>query len=382
MNDERTTEQQPPAPEPERPASESGEPPGRGRLTRNRSTGMLAGVASGLGKHFDVDPVIFRIAFGVSLFFGGFGAIAYVALALFLPDESGEPLVKSSRWGLVAAIVLIGLFLVPAIGWGFWDGGGPWFGLWLIVPLAVALGAYAIVRDRGEPATAGRIVAAVFIAGAAVCGFCLLVGLAGIATGFGHGAIIAAIVIAAGILVTVGAFVGGLRWLIIPALALATGVGVAAAADLELEGGIGDRSYAPINAEAIPADGYELAMGELTVDLRGLQWGPSAVVPVEADVGMGQLTILVPSDVCVDATASATAGAMRVAGERQEGVDVELDAGASDATPRAVIDAKVQLGALQILNDDDADADDRHFRWDDEADLDEHRAAQAEACTG
>jgi phage shock protein PspC (stress-responsive transcriptional regulator) len=363
LNDEQTTTQS---------------PQGRGRLTRKRSTGMLAGVASGLGEHFNVDPVIFRIAFGVSVFFGGFGLLAYIALALFLPDESGEPLVKSSGWGLVAAIALIGFFLVPAIGWGFWDG-GPWFGLWLIVPAAIVLGAYAIVRDRGEPATAGRIIAAVFIAGAAIVGFCVLACAAAVATGFGHGAIVAAVVIVAGALVAVGAFAGGLRWLIVPALALAVGVGTAAAADLELEGGIGERSYTPINAEAIPDDGYQLAMGELVIDLRDLRFGPGAEVPVDASVGMGQLTVIVPERVCVEAEASATAGALRIAGERQEGWDVDVATGAAEATPRAVIDAKAQFGEVRVLNDDDVDADER-FRWHDDGDLDQMRAAQAEAC--
>ena len=266
MNDEQTTQQQPPAPE--EPPTEP--QPSRGRLTRKRSTGMLAGVSSGLGEYFSVDPVIFRIAFGVSLFFGGFGLLAYVALALFLPDESGEPLVKSSRWGLVAAIVLIGLLVVPAVGWGFWDGGGPWVGLWLIVPVAVAVGAYAILKDRGGAGSAAGVAAAIFIAGAAVTGFCVLAIIGAAVTALGFGWIAACLVVLAGIGLVVGAFAGGLRWLIVPALALATGVGVAAAADIEVEGSIGHREYTPVRVAEIPAGGYELGIGRLDVVLRQL----------------------------------------------------------------------------------------------------------------
>ena len=153
MNDEPTTQQQPPGPPPppEPPTTPMAEEPGdRGKLTRNRADGMLAGVAVGPWQALrrrpgDLPDRLRRLPLLRRL-----RRLAYLALALFLPDESGEPLVKSSRWGLVAAIGLIGLFLVPAIGWGWgWgDGGGPWVGLWLIVPAAIAAGR---LRDPQGP---------------------------------------------------------------------------------------------------------------------------------------------------------------------------------------------------------------------------------------
>ena len=369
MNDLPTTEQQP------------AEPGGRGKLTRNRKTGMLAGVASGLGKHFDIDPVIFRIAFGVSLFFGGFGAIAYLALALFLPDESGEPLVKSSRWGLVGAIALIGFFLVPAIGWGFWDGGGgPWVGLWLIVPAAVALGAYAILKDRGGPGTAGGVLAAIFIAGAAVTGFFVLAFAGAAVTALGYGEIAAGLVVVAGIGLVIGAFRGGLRWLIIPAIALATGVGVAAASDIEVEGSMGHREYTPLRADEIPAEGYDLGIGRLDVDLRDLDWGPREVIALDVDLGIGQANILVPENVCVDADVEAKSGSLVVAGEQQEGFGVDVTQSApSTATPRLELTGGVQIGELRVLNDDDRQLDVRHFGVDGDGG-EAMREARAEAC--
>lgn len=59
------------------------------RLLRSRQDRVIAGVAGGLGRYFSVDPVIFRIGFAVSVFFGGLGALAYIALALFVPDDEG-----------------------------------------------------------------------------------------------------------------------------------------------------------------------------------------------------------------------------------------------------------------------------------------------------
>ena len=50
------------------------------------------------------------------------------------------------------------------------------------------------------------------------------------------------------------------------------------AADISFGDGIGERHYKPLTAEAIPADGYELGIGELVVDLRDLDWERSPVV--------------------------------------------------------------------------------------------------------
>ena len=40
----------------------------------------------GLGEHFDVDPVIFRIAFLLSIFIGGLGLLAYIILWIVLGE--------------------------------------------------------------------------------------------------------------------------------------------------------------------------------------------------------------------------------------------------------------------------------------------------------
>ena len=70
MTDQDTTQVMPPADPPPEP-----QPEGTKRLLRSRSDRMLGGVAGGLGDYFRVDPVIFRIGFGVTLFFGGLGAL-------------------------------------------------------------------------------------------------------------------------------------------------------------------------------------------------------------------------------------------------------------------------------------------------------------------
>src|ERR1700761_9159913 len=67
------------------------------RLTRSTESRYVAGVAGGLGRYFGLDPVLFRVAFGVSVVFGGIGLLAYIALWLFLPQDDGTPSFMDSR---------------------------------------------------------------------------------------------------------------------------------------------------------------------------------------------------------------------------------------------------------------------------------------------
>lgn len=51
---------------------------------------MLAGVCGGLGRYFDVDPVVFRVVFGVLAVTGGAGLIFYGFAWLLVPLEGEE----------------------------------------------------------------------------------------------------------------------------------------------------------------------------------------------------------------------------------------------------------------------------------------------------
>ena len=93
MNDDTPTIENPEPPDREEPTAptEVQQPEaGPQRLRRSTSDRVIAGVAGGLGRYFGVDPVMFRIGFVVSVFFGGLGAIAYGLLWLFVPTD-GEP---------------------------------------------------------------------------------------------------------------------------------------------------------------------------------------------------------------------------------------------------------------------------------------------------
>ena len=58
-----------------------------GRLRRSVDDSKVAGVAGGLARHLDIDPVILRVAFVVLTFFGGAGLIVYGACWLLVPED-------------------------------------------------------------------------------------------------------------------------------------------------------------------------------------------------------------------------------------------------------------------------------------------------------
>ncbi|MFE7117970.1 PspC domain-containing protein, partial [Streptomyces sp. NPDC057654] len=74
------------------PTAETAEPaPGaRPPLRRSREHKVVAGVCGGLGRCFDLDPVIFRVVLGVLSFAGGLGLIAYGFAWLLVPLEGEE----------------------------------------------------------------------------------------------------------------------------------------------------------------------------------------------------------------------------------------------------------------------------------------------------
>jgi phage shock protein C len=56
-------------------------------ISRSRQNRVLGGVASGLADYLTIDPIIIRILFVVSVFFGGIGILLYLIMWIVIPEE-------------------------------------------------------------------------------------------------------------------------------------------------------------------------------------------------------------------------------------------------------------------------------------------------------
>jgi len=155
----------------------------------------------------------------------------------------------------------------------------------------------------------------------------------------------------AGLWLVAGAFLGGARWLILPALALALPAGVVSAANLDVDGGIGDREYRPAVASEIRPT-YKLGVGHLILDLRDTKLPPGNR-PIHIEIGAGAVSIAVPRNVCVTSTAHVGAGQVNVFGHGSGGLDVDWrdDRQAPAGTTRLIVDGNVGVGVLDVTYD-------------------------------
>ena len=297
------------------------------RLLRSRDDRVLWGVAGGLAEHLGFNALLVRIAFVVITLFGGAGVLAYLVLAVALPEDdgSGNP-VDESVWARLGKVAL--------------------------VCVLVAIG------------------------------LCAAVGLAAASawlTATGHGTVIAAVVIAVGIALVAVAF-ANVRRRVTPALltlALVLGIpaGAIAAADIDIDSSVGERTYTPTVVADIPADGYELGTGQLIVDLRQLPWAKGQTIPVSAHLGIGQMIVSVPKRVCIDGHATGKGGELVVAGDASHGIDPDVDQGSpTSQAPRLDLDADIQFGQVIVTDEDPDEIDSRGIDYDHHSkELDEQR---------
>jgi phage shock protein PspC (stress-responsive transcriptional regulator) len=287
-------------------------------LLRSRDDRKIWGVAGGLAEHVGFNPTLVRIFFVVTLFFGGAGLLAYLVLAVALPEDdgTGQPVAESvwSRLGkvvLVCVLVAVGLFLA-----------------------------------------AGLAVVSAWV------------------TATGHGTVIAIAVIVFGLGLVAAAFAGDIRRRIVPLLVVAgivLGIPAAAvaAAEIHIDESVGQRTYTPTVVADIPADGYRLGTGQLIVDLRQLPWENGQTIPVSAHLGIGQMIVSVPPNVCIDGDVHGKAGELISGGQVTHGVDPDIDQGSplTDA-PTLKVNADIQFGQMLITDEAPDQIDTRGVDYD------------------
>lgn len=271
------------------------------RLERSSSDRLIAGVSSGLGRYFDLNPAVFRLGFVVLTLLGGAGILTYLVAVLVIPEEGAEQSIaarvlaerRKRPWplvglGLVAAAVLV--LLSRAAIWPVRGAG------WVLVLLAGLAILWTFDSRRGN-ARSRRLLA-------------VLVSLV---------ALLAAVFVAA--VITMFA------WF-----------------NVSLSDGVGDHYYAP-EAVAAVQPSYDLGVGTLRLDLTGI--GPvTKPLHVKAKVGVGNLSITVPRGVDVRVDARAKVGDVHALSQHDDGRNAAVHAGSGGTLQ---IQASVGAGKIDVV---------------------------------
>jgi phage shock protein PspC (stress-responsive transcriptional regulator) len=357
------------------------------RLVRADEGRWLGGVCAGLGRYFDVNPLIYRIAFAALALAGGTGVLLYIAAWLVIPGERSEESVavetlrrhRDHPWLLLGAGLLAFGALLTLSEARFWPSTG---NLWL----AATLGGAALVwwhvsnRDRaprpassptetvasaGEPPlsspptpSAPRVprpparpslfapVLGVLLAAAGLFGLLAVLDVYDVDVAVALAAGVAIV----GAAIAVGAMtqrrVGGLVFI---GLIMLAAFGVAAMTPVSISSGIGEKKEQPQTVAALQSN-YELGMGELDLDLTTVTL-PAGTTPVDASVGVGSLVITVPRNVALEIDAEAGVGEINVLGEHEDGIDAQRTfsiPGPTPAAPVLEVEADVGIGNIEV----------------------------------
>ncbi|HEU4701262.1 MAG TPA: PspC domain-containing protein [Conexibacter sp.] len=284
------------------------------RLQRSRSDRMVAGVAGGLARYFDIHPAVFRVGFVVLTLLGGAGVLIYAAAALVMPDEGKEDSIATAAlrnrrdrpWPLIGLGLLAvagAILLSRAV---LWPGGDAW---WLFL-IAGALILWITRHPAADPSMDAEQLAAEDSR---------RVRRAARRLGIAVAALLALVVAAAAVFVAVF--------------------------DVHLGRGVGERSHVVTSAQALESD-YRLGVGSMKLDLSRLQLPPGET-RLQTSVDVGELDVIVPAGVALHAHGETQLGEVEILGTVDDGRNADVDVSETGARV-LVLDAHVGVGSLQV----------------------------------
>ena len=335
------------------------------RLSRARDGRWLGGVASGLGRYFDLNPMIYRIGFIALALAGGTGILLYVAAWLVLPDEGVEDSIAADaiknhreRPWLLVGVGLLGFAAILGLSSArVWPSPG---NLWV----AAALGGAALVwwqvsgRGRSSTVAADEVASRVRrrslgapAAGALIAGLGI-VGLIDLATGWhlDWRIVLAVAAVVLGATVAAGAATGhAVGSVVVLGVAVLAALALAVVVRVPLFAGVGDRVAHPASLTALDTR-YEHGIGNLDLQLGDVAF-PAGETHVKATLGVGNLVVHVPRAVTVEVVGRASAGLVDLFGVMHDGTAVRdrITSIGTDPKRVLVLDARVGLGHVEVL---------------------------------
>jgi phage shock protein PspC (stress-responsive transcriptional regulator) len=324
-------------------------PPVR-RLTRSRSDRVVGGVCGGLARYWNTDPTLLRILTVVlTLATGGAFLVGYIIAWIAIPDEPmgpTGPFPQSPRADQV----------------GYAAGGNP--------PYADQGTQYA-AEPRQRSYLGWLIVSAVVL----IAGVLGLIGYFAAPSVQFWGILFGVILTVLGIGLLVGTWYGRARWLVFLAIPMAfLTFGTVAAGNWvqsnpnwdrwSVGSGsltVGERTWvvSPSDVSGAPLD-YRLSAGDAVLDLTDLTAGETTELAdverlsIEAGVGLGQLVVLIPSDMRLDLAAEVNVGQITVPGrDIVEGTSLTLGTTIEPLTGEqpayiVTLDAAIGAGNLEV----------------------------------
>jgi len=353
-------------------------------LRRSSTDRRIAGVAGGLARHLDIDPLLVRVLLVVLVFFGGSGLLLYAALWLLVPDERDGHVVVPSDDSTRNVLVIVALVVAALIALTTGVGGDSG-GIWFLSVVAVGALAFHLVRQSRRnqgtsqtPRTWSATETPVHgtYAGPPVPPYrpvrrrrgplLLLPTLALVAVGLGvlglidsngyevpdAGYAALALAIIGGMLV-VGSFFGRAGGLILVGLVSAGALGTSAIAEPSYDGDR-DQIVRPTSTSDL-ADTYSVPAGRIEIDLTRIS-EPSALAGrrITADVNAGEIVVIVPPEVAIDLEADVRYGGAIETPDGlthdRWGADVERTYAADGGSSRAplVLDPDAAFGHLDV----------------------------------
>lgn len=346
------------------------------RLVRVDEGRWLGGVSEGLGRYFDISPLVYRIAFAALALVGGAGILLYLAAWLVIPHETREESIavealrerREQPWLLVGVGLLAFGALLAVSEADIWPGAEL---VWILAAITGAsIVGTEVARRGGERRSAGPMQATATtvssrpaprprrpslflpVVGSLLAGAGVL-GLLDVADVWDVSVTVA---LAAGLAVVGGAVAVGaiidrrVGGLVVLGLVLLAGFTASALSPVSLSAGIGEKVARPLDTTELERT-YELGIGDLTVDLRDVVLPPGRT-KVEVDLGVGGLVVRVPENVALEIDGHAGVGQVTVLGQVDDGTGAHEHVDVPAPTPAAPVlelEADVGLGDLEVL---------------------------------
>lgn len=307
--------------------------PPRRKLFRSRTDRVFSGVCGGIGRHYDIDPVLLRILVVVAaVFTGGVFVLAYVLAWIFIPEEPAYVAVPMPG-GAVPPLQPVayaaggtGSYVDPATGQVYGAAAYPY-----VAPARTEPRSFLGLLTVSVAVLVGALLALLGTLGVNVSGL----------------VIFSAMLLVLGVGLVVGGWRGRARWLIAPALVVLLLVqGTAAVHHLVgSASGVGDRRWTPITTQ----QDFQLGAGTAVLDLTKTSPGASSFT---AKVGAGELRVILPSDTTLVLDATVGVGEIALPGSTpQDGTNLSSSTTvpALTTTVARTVTLKADIGLGQLV---------------------------------